>query len=74
MSPLESAEDSESGLSRTRELLSRFVWQRENEAEEAAERQRYREMITADAKRSLSAADVVVMRTAFCRQLLRDLQ
>ncbi|RWH69235.1 MAG: hypothetical protein EOQ86_31565 [Mesorhizobium sp.] len=57
MSPLESAEDSESGLSRARELLSKFVWQRENEAEEAAERERYREKITADAKRALSAAD-----------------
>ncbi|PAQ08137.1 hypothetical protein CIT26_19445 [Mesorhizobium temperatum] len=58
MTPVESAEDSEVGLSRARELLSNLVRQREDEAEDAAERQLYREKITADAKRTLSAGNV----------------
>lgn len=53
MTPLESAEDSESGLSRARNVLSDLLRQRAREAEADAERKRYQEKITADAKRSL---------------------
>ncbi|RWD16089.1 MAG: hypothetical protein EOS75_30025 [Mesorhizobium sp.] len=53
MAPLEAAEDSESGLSRARNVLSDLVEQRAREAEADAERKRYQEMISADAVRSL---------------------
>lgn len=53
MTPLESAEDSESGLSRARNALSDLVRQRTRETEADAERKRYQEKITTDAKRSL---------------------
>ncbi|MER9973439.1 hypothetical protein [Mesorhizobium sp. M0085] len=53
MTPLESAQDSESGLTRARNALSDLVRQRVSAAEADAERKRYQEMITADAVRSL---------------------
>ncbi len=58
MTPLEAAEDSEPGLSRARNVLSELVRQRARQAEADAERKRYQEKITADAKRSLQAEHV----------------
>jgi hypothetical protein len=57
MTPLESARDSETGLNRARNVLSDLVRQRAREAEADAERKRYQEKITADAKRSLPPED-----------------
>lgn len=53
MTPLESAQDSETGLNRARNVLFDLVRQRAREAEADAERKRYQEKITADARRSL---------------------
>ena len=53
MTPLESAEDSEIGLNRARNVLSDLVRQRAREAGAEAERKRYQIKITAEAKRSL---------------------
>lgn len=53
MTPLESAEDSETGLNRARNVLSDLVRQRAREAAAEAERKRYQDKITADASRSL---------------------
>lgn len=53
MTPLEAAEDSESGLARARSMLSDLVRQRASVADADAERKRYQQMITADAMRSL---------------------
>lgn len=55
MTPLESAEDSEVGLNRARELLSGFARRLAREAQDAAERKLYREKITADARHQLAA-------------------
>ncbi|MER8492536.1 hypothetical protein NKH53_30555 [Mesorhizobium australicum] len=57
MTPLEMAEDSESGLTRAREALSEIVRQQRIEAEDAAEREQYRRMITDDARSCLSEKD-----------------
>ncbi len=46
MTPVELAEDSESGLARAREALSAFVRQRRSEAEAAAEKAEYQDKIT----------------------------
>lgn len=54
MTPLEAAEDSESGLSRARERLSDLARQRAREAEAAALRKLYQEKITDDATRRLA--------------------
>lgn len=58
MTPLEAAEDSESGLTKARDRLSALVRQRREQAEVDAERRRYQVKITADAKQSLSAKHV----------------
>ncbi len=60
MTPLESAEDSETGLNRARNLLADLVRQRTREAEASAARKHYQEKITADAKRCLSPEHVDV--------------
>ncbi|MER8371115.1 competence protein CoiA family protein [Mesorhizobium sp. M1406] len=58
MTPLEAAEDSESGLSRARNVLSELVRQRRDEAEAAVERKRYQDMLTAEATRRLTAKNL----------------
>ncbi|WP_189644416.1 competence protein CoiA family protein [Mesorhizobium sp. M9A.F.Ca.ET.002.03.1.2] len=58
MTPLEAAEDSESGLTKARDQLSALVRQRREQVEADAERKLYQEKIIADAKQSLSAKDV----------------
>lgn len=55
MTPLEAAEDSETGLNRARDLLSNRARQQAQEAEAAAEQKRYRDEIIGEAKRRLGA-------------------
>lgn len=55
MTPLEAAQDSETGLARARNMLSELVRQRTVEAEASAERKRYKDRLTTDAHNALSA-------------------
>ncbi|MER9133306.1 hypothetical protein [Mesorhizobium sp. M0768] len=63
MTPVELAEDSESGLTRAREALSVFVRQRRREAEAASEKAEYQDKIRELAEARLSPADA----TAFLK-------
>ncbi|WP_136620907.1 MULTISPECIES: hypothetical protein [Mesorhizobium] len=64
MTPVEYAEDSDSGLTRAREALSVFVRQRRKEAEAAAEKAYYRDKIRELAEARLSPADAVAFLRA----------
>ncbi len=55
MTPLEAAQDSETGLTRARNVLSDLVRRRTLDAEAKAERKGYQDQITADARNALSA-------------------
>lgn len=64
MTPLEAAEDSETGLGRARDRLSDLVRQRAREQEAAADRQRYQAHIATEAKRRLAGEHAEVFLNA----------
>jgi hypothetical protein len=64
LTPLEAAEESESGLSRARDRLSDLERQRAREAEAAAERKLYQEKIRDEAKRRLAGEHSYVFLNA----------